>query len=259
MSLVGNLEDLGLGDILQIVSLSRKSGILYLRAEPDANGRRVEGEIIFRNGQVVRAVSTEASQNLGEVLVARGVITGQQLAEALDRQRASGGRERLGDVLVEQFGIPADRIQEAIRKQAEAVVYTFFQWPRGDFSFELKEADSALDTVDADLRHMVLDAGLNPQFLAMEGTRLKDEAKTGRPLDPEILPVKAGAVPPPQAAADRNGHVPASVEPSSEPARAAAPAEAPPAAGESDPFADLSVDASELAEPPRVVSPPPAA
>ena len=128
-----------------------------------------EGEIIFRNGQVVRAVSTEASQNLGEVLVARGVITGQQLAEALDRQRASGGRERLGDVLVEQFGIPADRIQEAIRKQAEAVVYTFFQWPRGDFSFELKEADSALDAVDADLRHMVLDAGLNGRLLEICG------------------------------------------------------------------------------------------
>ena len=30
MSLVGNIEDLGLSDILQIVSLSKKSGVLYL-------------------------------------------------------------------------------------------------------------------------------------------------------------------------------------------------------------------------------------
>ncbi|PLY11667.1 MAG: hypothetical protein C0624_01655 [Desulfuromonas sp.] len=34
MSLVGNLEDLGLGEILQIVSLSRKSGVLTLQC-PD--------------------------------------------------------------------------------------------------------------------------------------------------------------------------------------------------------------------------------
>ncbi len=33
MSLVGSLEDLGLGDILQIVSLSRKSGVLRLRCD----------------------------------------------------------------------------------------------------------------------------------------------------------------------------------------------------------------------------------
>ena len=34
MSLVGSLEDLGLGEILQIVSLSRKSGRLLLRSIP---------------------------------------------------------------------------------------------------------------------------------------------------------------------------------------------------------------------------------
>ena len=38
MSLVGNLEDLGLGEILQIVSLSRKSGVLQLNSR-DRDGR----------------------------------------------------------------------------------------------------------------------------------------------------------------------------------------------------------------------------
>ena len=33
MSLVGSLEDLGLGDILQIVHLSRKSGTLWIRSD----------------------------------------------------------------------------------------------------------------------------------------------------------------------------------------------------------------------------------
>ena len=46
MSLVGSLEDLGLGDILQVISLSRKSGVLLLRSD------RGEGRIIFRDGLI---------------------------------------------------------------------------------------------------------------------------------------------------------------------------------------------------------------
>jgi hypothetical protein len=46
MSLVGSLEDLGLADILQIMSLSRKSGVLVLRCEDG------EGRIVFRDGLV---------------------------------------------------------------------------------------------------------------------------------------------------------------------------------------------------------------
>src|SRR5262245_13542144 len=52
MSLVGSLEDLGLADILQIVSLSRKSGVLLLRGEEG------EGRIVFRDG-LVHAAATK--------------------------------------------------------------------------------------------------------------------------------------------------------------------------------------------------------
>ena len=44
MSLVGSLEDLGLGDILQIVHLSRKSGMLWIRSDAG------EGQIVFARG-----------------------------------------------------------------------------------------------------------------------------------------------------------------------------------------------------------------
>jgi hypothetical protein len=242
MSLVGNLEDLGLGDILQIVSLSRKSGVLYLRNEPEGDARQTEGEIIFQNGQVIRATSTEATQNLGDILLARGLITETQLDEALAVQRAGGGRERLGNVLI-RLGVAPDKIQESIRKQTEAIVYAFFRWQRGDFSFELRESDGALDKVDLEMRHMVLDSGLNPQFLAMEGTRLKDESKRGQ-IDPASLPV-APRVAAAAAAAPPLTHAP-TPEPPSERGEAAA------ASGPSDdPFADLGVDAGDLAEAPR--------
>ncbi|HSI06037.1 MAG TPA: DUF4388 domain-containing protein, partial [Myxococcota bacterium] len=49
MSLVGNLADLGLGDIFQIVSLSRRSGSLKLDTPAES------GEIVFVSGKVVAA------------------------------------------------------------------------------------------------------------------------------------------------------------------------------------------------------------
>ena len=53
MSLVGSLEDLGLGDILQIIHLSRKSGTLWIRS---AAG---EGQIVF-GGSVEELGANEA-------------------------------------------------------------------------------------------------------------------------------------------------------------------------------------------------------
>ena len=62
MSLVGNLEDLGLGEILQIVSLSRRSGVLSL----ESRGR--QARVYFRNGKVIRAVSSSYQRNLGQTV-----------------------------------------------------------------------------------------------------------------------------------------------------------------------------------------------
>ena len=42
MSLIGSLEDLNLADILQIISLSRKSGVLILSGETAAAGLLID-------------------------------------------------------------------------------------------------------------------------------------------------------------------------------------------------------------------------
>jgi len=53
VSLNGNLEDLPLLDILQIVSFSKKTGYLSIRTEAG------EGAIVFTDGFVVAAFSAE--------------------------------------------------------------------------------------------------------------------------------------------------------------------------------------------------------
>ena len=54
MSLNGNLEDLPLLDILQIVSFSKKTGYLSIRADAG------EGAIVFRDGFVVASFTWDS-------------------------------------------------------------------------------------------------------------------------------------------------------------------------------------------------------
>jgi len=171
MSLVGNLEDLGLGEILQIVSLSRKTGLLTINSA----GR--EATVSFRLGQVVRATSTVSQLSLGEVLIQKGGIDLAVLRKALSYQQEQGFSERLGVILVKQFGVSSDLIEEVVREQIENIVFSLFTWIEGNFSFEVLSNIETVDGIMLDPMQFMLDQGLNPQFLAMEGTRILDELR----------------------------------------------------------------------------------
>ena len=85
MSLVGSLEDLGLADILQIVSLSRKSGMLMLRSESG------DGRIVLRDGLVQGAAIKGEPEDLRALLLAQGCVD----AQAFDRARSLAGSESI--------------------------------------------------------------------------------------------------------------------------------------------------------------------
>jgi hypothetical protein len=170
MSLVGNLEDLGLGDILQIVSLSRKSGVLSLK------GRGREGKIVFLDGKVVSATSSILRENLGDLLFRRKLVDRDSLKQALTLQRDRIDSPRLGSILAESFGISKDSIESAVKEQVEKIVYGFFGWTEGTFDFELGEPGE-MATTSLDPLQFMLEQGLNPQWLAMEGSRLLDEKR----------------------------------------------------------------------------------
>jgi len=171
MSLAGKLEELGLGEILQIVSLSRKTGVLSLSSK----GR--DGSVFFRNGQVIRAVSSAYQQSLGDVLIQKGVIDLAMLRKSLAFQQEHGFCERLGVILVKNFGISQEVIEVVVREQIENVVYSLFSWAEGTFTFQVQSSIEIVDDIKMDPLQFILDHGLNPQFLAMEGTRISGEQR----------------------------------------------------------------------------------
>lgn len=169
MSLVGNLEDLGLGDILQIVSLSGKSGVLSL-----VSGAR-SGQIHFDAGLVVGAASSQFHTTLGETLLKHKLLEPSAL-DALSAAQAQHSNLRPSDFFIRQYQLPPETIDAIIKAFIERVVYSFFAWTEGSFSFALEDGEKTATHQRPD-SGFFLAQGLNSQWLAAEGRRLANEGR----------------------------------------------------------------------------------
>jgi CheY-like chemotaxis protein len=168
-SLSGKLEELDLGEILQIVSLSRQTGILTL------NSKGREGCVYFHNGFVIRATSTGFQQSLGEILVRKGIVDQATVSKALKYQQEHSFLDRLGVILIRQFGIQQNQIEAVVREQIESVVYTLFLWHDGTYCFDTKTDIEAIDNAFMDPMQFMLTEGVSTQHLTEQGSRLQDE------------------------------------------------------------------------------------
>ncbi len=170
MSLIGSLEDLGLGDILQIIHLSQKSGVLSIRGESG------EGRIVFQEGLVRLAALKGDPEDLRALLVDRGFVAADAFEAACTHARNSG--EALSQVLSRQLDIGIERIESLRRECAENAVGAMFRWTTGEFSFDVGAEEDSLSS------EMALSSGVNAQYLAMESLRVHDEReRSERPAD----------------------------------------------------------------------------
>ena len=91
--LAGRLGEFSVTDLMSLVNMFRKTGILYFQL---AGG---EKSIYFQQGEVVFATSTFPEEDLGEVLYALGKVDRASLEKA--RQFATT-RTTVGKILVEK-------------------------------------------------------------------------------------------------------------------------------------------------------------
>jgi hypothetical protein len=139
MSLAGNLSDLSLPELLQVVALSRKTGALEICSE--------HGGVAWlglRDGGIVRVALED------------------------------GDLER--DLILKRAGLPedpdSDVAEATLWDAAVQAILSIFEWTEGDFTFEPLD-DPALQWRGP--QGILLPSPLSPEFLALEGARLEDE------------------------------------------------------------------------------------
>src|SRR4029450_11032902 len=151
MSLRGSLADLPLPDLLQIVSANRKTGRMRVTA---ANG---EGRSVFRDGKIIYGATNAHRESFGSALVLRGLVTPEQLHEALDRKSRATEARRLGLIVMQLGAVTEAELADVLRGQLHEVAVEMFRWRQGVVEFEeidiAPQGEVAVDAQEFVMRH----------------------------------------------------------------------------------------------------------
>jgi len=189
VSLLGRLEDLSLTDIVQIVFLSRRTGVLEII---DGRGRHT---VLFRHGLVVNASSPEHPDLVA--WLEKNELVPSARVNVLRQMEENGIPP--GAAAVEMNLISAEKLAEAVRARVQDVVLPLAQSREGEFNFILSEQVSALD-IEYDADQVFKEGGLQPhRILGGDGEKLKplrgleESLKAGKALlrgsaSPETTP-----------------------------------------------------------------------
>ena len=160
MAIEGPLKELSIQDVLQLLDLAHKTGILTVRSESLDD----ESIIHFSKGQIVFAVRRRSTRRLGALLIRSGKLTQRELDQALELQRKDPTR-RLAEILLEMGSISEEELERQLKFQMEETIYEIMNWDEGYFRFE-EHAEIA--------QHRLL-ARVRVESLLMEGARRIDE------------------------------------------------------------------------------------
>ncbi len=158
MPITGSLEEASLPDVLQLLSLARKTGCLSVTDRLDL------GRIFVDDGRVTYASVANRPDRLGAMLVKSGTISPAELEEAIARQARHRDR-KIGEVLLERGRICRADLEQSLRKQIEEAVYALLGWTRGRFTFQS----------DVRPQHQDLVVSIGIEALMLEGARRIDE------------------------------------------------------------------------------------
>lgn len=160
MALEGTLRDFSFADILQLISLQRKTGVLTLKSDENVT------TVSFIDGNIVGAstLNQHTEDLIGLILLKRGEVEDGELKEALQRQEET--LQRLGRILIDHGVVTTDTVRSALQQQILQIVYRIFRWNDGDYHFS-QESD-----IDYDRE---LTEPMAADHIIMEGARMTDE------------------------------------------------------------------------------------
>ena len=150
-ALSGDLALFQPAEVLQLLQLAQASGRLELqRAEENV-------DLLFDHGRLVSARTSGVAVRVGEVLVHRGVVIPEALDLALALQNDHPG-ERIGQMLVASGAATREQVAEAVREVVRRVVYGLLLWREGGFHFTPGEGVTSADIrLDLDLDRLILE------------------------------------------------------------------------------------------------------
>ncbi len=169
MSFKGDLEDLPIVDVIQLMHNTKTSGILYIK------GRKGESELVFKGGYIVGASHLNGSIRIGEILIAHEFLNEDDLAKALSAQNGQGDhRQPLIVTLVEMGLVNEQDAYMGLRALIELVLIDVLTWISGSFVLE-PSREVASDTFAYYPQEIEREINVDVQSILMDALRVFDE------------------------------------------------------------------------------------
>ncbi|MBI4364297.1 MAG: DUF4388 domain-containing protein, partial [Candidatus Latescibacteria bacterium] len=184
MALQGNLDDFSLPEILQLIAVQQKSGVLKLTAGDEV------AVIFFDGGRVVstRDRRRNARDPLKAFLIQIGRLTEAQLRQIETIEGES--RRELTDILLTGNYMAAEDLTRALEQQIQDTMHQLLTWKAGAYHFS---GDART------VPKFAVNVKLNTEGLLMESMRRMDEIvryKETLSSPAMVLRPKALSVPP---------------------------------------------------------------
>lgn len=164
LALQGNIERFTLPEIFQLLAMGRKSGTLGIQREDSIV------MVYFKEGSIIYGYGPRQTYHLGQLLKDRGVLTAEQLEQAIRVQSHDDNTHRLGAILISRGFIDRSDLESAVRQQVDELLYSLLSWENGSFKFYENQYPTDEEiTVQVSVENVIL-----------EGLRRLDERNMAR-------------------------------------------------------------------------------
>ncbi|MFQ6008461.1 MAG: DUF4388 domain-containing protein [Candidatus Zixiibacteriota bacterium] len=170
LDLQGNIERFTLPEVFQLIASGRKSGTLGIQKDDSIV------MVYFKEGNITYGYGPRETFHLGQLLKERGVLTAQQLQEAVNIQATTENSKRLGEILISRGFIDRADLERVVKEQVEHLLYSLLSWQSGSFKFYENQFPTDEEiTVNLSVENVIL-----------EGLRRVDEMNMIRETLPDL-------------------------------------------------------------------------
>ena len=176
MALQGNLEDFSLAEILQLIALQRKLGVLKLTSD------MANSVIFFEKGSIVSVTDRreKRSDPLLEFLVTTERLTAEQV-EQICTIRAQTKKDPLEIIITGDY-LSGKQLSESVEAHVRELMPALLAWKKGDYFFSGDEKTVA---------RLFFKVPMRTEALLIESMRRLDESARIRQLYSPMLILRA--------------------------------------------------------------------
>jgi|SRR6267154_2247094 len=135
-SLIHDLSEAGLSGVLTVTD------------------RELRKTVQFGRGTILFATSNDRDDRLNQLLLRNKVLPLAKLLRALEL--ALSTRDRVGEVMIKLKMMTAAEVEKWVKVQVSEIVYSIFNWSRGQYAFEDKPAPAESITLGTPGKEVVI-------------------------------------------------------------------------------------------------------